>query len=106
MLDTIGNITSPRSCRAEITPDYGYGHSSRPDVVIHQFGSGNAKIEERFLNWHRGEAIPSRRQRLPDPDRIACATTPVSTADLGRGHRRLSNAEPRFTLLLTTEFRS
>ena len=32
-----------------ITSDYGHGRSNHPGVAIHQFGSGNAKIEHCFL---------------------------------------------------------
>ena len=59
MPDTIGNITVPEIVPSgvfPITPDYGYGHTKHPDVVVHQFGSGNAKIEQRrSLHWqHAG----------------------------------------------------
>ena len=50
MPDTIGNITVPEiiaSGTFPIVPEYPYGRASHPDVAIHQFGSGNAKIEQR-----------------------------------------------------------
>ena len=52
MPDYIGNIAVPEFAPSgvfPITPDYGRGRSNHPDVVVHQFGSGNAKIEQRFL---------------------------------------------------------
>ena len=52
MSDTIGNITVPEIAASgtfPIVPEYPYGRASHPDVAIHQFGSGNAKIEQRFL---------------------------------------------------------
>ena len=52
MPDKIGNITVPEivaSGTFPIVPEYPYGRASHPDVAIHQFGSGNAKIEQRFL---------------------------------------------------------
>ncbi len=53
MPDYIGSIAVPaRPTVSEIvfpiTPDYGYGYAEGPDVVVHPFGSGNAKIEQRF----------------------------------------------------------
>jgi hypothetical protein len=72
--DTIGNITVPEIVPSgvfPITPDYGYGHSIKPDVAIHQFGSGNAKIEQRFLLGNGAKRFVVRRQRLRDADRIA-----------------------------------
>jgi hypothetical protein len=52
MPDYIGNITLldiPVSGTFPIVADYPFGRSNHPDVAIHQFGSGNAKIEQRFL---------------------------------------------------------
>ena len=52
MPDTIGNITVPEIAASGTFPivsEYPYGRASHPDVAIHQFGSGNAKIEQRFL---------------------------------------------------------
>jgi hypothetical protein len=52
MSDQIGLINIPEiavSGTFPIVADYPFGRSSHPDVAIHQFGSGNAKIEQRFL---------------------------------------------------------
>jgi hypothetical protein len=60
MPDYIGNIQVPEivpSGTFPIVSDYPYGRAHRPDVAIHQFGSGNAKIEQRFL---LGSHRPSR----------------------------------------------
>jgi hypothetical protein len=72
--DQIGNITVPDIVAAgtfPIVPDYPYGRSSHPDVAIHQFGSGNAKIEQRFLLGNGAKRFTVRRQWLREPDRIA-----------------------------------
>ncbi len=74
MADVVGNITVP-----EITPsgtfpivsDYPYGRALRPEVVIHQFGSGNAKIEQRFLLGTGARRFTVRRAWLRDSERIA-----------------------------------
>jgi hypothetical protein len=50
-MDYIGNIQVPEIGVAGVfpmTPDCGYGRAQEPQVVVHQFGSGNAKIEQRF----------------------------------------------------------
>jgi len=52
MPDTIGSITVPEiavSSTFPIVADYPFGRCSYSDAAIHQFGSGNAKIEQRFL---------------------------------------------------------
>ena len=74
MPDQIGNITVPVIVAGgtfPIVPDYPYGRSNHPDVAIHQFGSGNAKIEQRFLLGNGAKRFTVRRQWLRDPDRIA-----------------------------------
>jgi hypothetical protein len=51
MPDTIGNITVPEIVPSgvfPITPDYGYGHTSKPEVVIHQFGSASRTTRRAF----------------------------------------------------------
>ena len=52
MPDNLGNIVVPEiavSGTFPIVPDYPHGCSHEPVVVEHQFGSGNAKITQRFL---------------------------------------------------------
>ena len=74
MSDTIGNIIVPAilaSGTFPIVPDYGYGHAQHPDVAIHQFGSGNAKIEQRFLLGAGAKRFTVRRAWLRDVDRRA-----------------------------------
>ena len=74
MPDYIGNIQVPEilpSGTFPIVPDYGYGHAIRPEVVVHQFGSGNAKIEQRFLLGSGAKRFSVRRAGLKDSERIA-----------------------------------
>src|SRR6266568_6835495 len=74
MPDTIGNITVPEIAPSgvfPIVPDYQHGRAWRPDVAIHQFGSGNAKIEQRFLLGTGARRFTVRRASLRDADRRA-----------------------------------
>jgi hypothetical protein len=74
MPDYIGNITVPAitpSGTFPIVPDYPHGRAQRPEVVIHQFGSGNAKIEQRFVLGTGARRFTVRRQWLRDSERIA-----------------------------------
>ena len=74
MSDQIGNITVPEiavSGTFPIVPDYPFGRSQHPDVAIHQFGSGNAKIEQRFLLGNGAKRFTVRRAWLRDADRVA-----------------------------------
>jgi hypothetical protein len=74
MPDQIGNITVPEiatSGTLPIVPDYPYGHASHPDVAIHQFGSGNAKIEQRLLMGNGAKRFTVRRQWMNDLQRVA-----------------------------------
>jgi hypothetical protein len=74
MADTIGNITVPEipaSGTFPIVPEYPYGRASHPDVAIHQFGSGNAKIEQRFLLGTGARRFTVRRTWMNDTQRIA-----------------------------------
>ncbi len=74
MSDQIGNITVPEiavSGTFPIVADYPFGRSSHPDVAIHQFGSGNAKIEQRFLLGAGAKRFTVRRAFLRDIDRRA-----------------------------------
>lgn len=52
-------------------PDYPCGHANHPDVAIHQFGSGNAKIEQRFLLGTGAKTFTVRKAWLRDSDRVA-----------------------------------
>ena len=74
MSDTIGNITVPEIAASgtfPIVPEYPYGRASHPDVAIHQFGSGNAKIEQRFLLGTGSRRFTVRRTWMNDAQRIA-----------------------------------
>lgn len=74
MADRIGNIDVPEivaSGAFPIVPEYPYGRASHPDVAIHQFGSGNAKIEQRFLLGTGAKRFTVRRTWMNDAQRIA-----------------------------------
>ena len=74
MPDYIGNIAVPEitpSGTFPIVPDYPHGRAQRPEVVVHQFGSGNAKIEQRFLLGTGARRFTVRRQWLRDSERIS-----------------------------------
>jgi hypothetical protein len=74
MPDFIGNISVPEIAVSGVFPivsDYPYGFAQEPDVAIHQFGSGNAKIEQRFLLGTGARRFTVRRAWLRDPERIA-----------------------------------
>jgi hypothetical protein len=74
MSDSIGNITVPEIAASgtfPIIPEYPYGRASHPDVAIHQFGSGNAKIEQRFLLGTGARRFTVRRTWMNDTQRIA-----------------------------------
>ena len=74
MSDTIGNITVPEIAASgtfPIVPEYPYGRASHPDVAIHQFGSGNAKIEQRFLLGTGARRFTVRRTWMNDTQRIS-----------------------------------
>jgi hypothetical protein len=74
MADSIGNINVPEivaSGTFPIAPEFPYGRASCPDVAIHQFGSGNAKIEQRFLLGTGARHFTVRRTWMNDTQRIA-----------------------------------
>jgi hypothetical protein len=52
-------------------PDYPHGRAQAHEVAIHQFGSGNAKIEQRYLLGTGARRFTIRRSWLRDADRIA-----------------------------------
>jgi hypothetical protein len=74
MTEYIGDIAIP-----EITPsgtfpvvsDYGYGHSRRPQAVVHRFGSANAKIEQRFYLGSGAKQFHVHRAAMREVDRKA-----------------------------------
>ena len=74
MPDYTGNIPVPEITPSgvfPIVPDYPHGRAQAPEVAIHQFGSGNAKIEQRFLLGTGAKGFTVRKARLREADRIA-----------------------------------
>jgi len=74
MPDYIGNIQVPEITPSGVfplVPDYPYGRAQAPAVIIHQFGSGNTKIEQRFLLGTGAKRFTVRKARLREADRIA-----------------------------------
>jgi hypothetical protein len=74
MPDYIGNVPVPEIAPSGIfplVPDYPYGIARAPEVVIHAFGSGNAKIEQRFLLGTGTRQFTVRKAWLRDSERIA-----------------------------------
>ncbi len=74
MPDYIGNIAVPEIVPSGVfplVPDYPHGRAQAHEVVVHQFGSGNAKIEQRFLLGTGAKQFTVRKAWLRDPDRIA-----------------------------------
>jgi hypothetical protein len=70
----IGNIVVPEIAPSGVfplVPDYPHGRAQTHEVVVHQFGSGNAKIEQRFLLGTGAKRFTVRKAWLRDPDRIA-----------------------------------
>jgi hypothetical protein len=74
MPDYIGNIAVPEIVASGVlplVPDFPHGNSRVREVATHQFGSGNAKIEQRFLLGTGARRFTIRKQWLCDADRIA-----------------------------------
>src|ERR1035437_5352823 len=74
MSDSIGNIIVPEisaSGTFPLIPDQGYGYSQPVEVYVHQFGSANAKIEQRFLAGTGTRRFSFRRAVLSTADREA-----------------------------------
>jgi len=72
--DYLGNIPVPEIAPSGVfplVPDYPHGRAQAPEVVIHQFGSGNAKIEQRFLLGTGAKRFTVRKARLREADRVA-----------------------------------
>lgn len=73
MPDYIGNIPVPDIVASgvfPIVPDYPHGRAQTHEVVVHQFCSANAKVEQRFLLGTGAKRFTVRRAWLRDPDRI------------------------------------
>lgn len=74
MPDYIGNIAVPEIVPSGVfplTPDYPLDVRRDHEVVVHQFGSGNTKIEQRLLLGTGARRFTIRKQWLRDSDRIA-----------------------------------
>jgi hypothetical protein len=74
MPDSIGNITVPEVVPTGVfplAPDYPLEVRRDHEVVVHQFGSGNAKIEQRFLLGTGARRFTIRKNWLREADRIA-----------------------------------
>ncbi|QOY88176.1 phage tail protein [Paludibaculum fermentans] len=74
MSDFIGSIAVPEIAPSGVFPivsDLPHGRAQRRQVVVHQFGTGNAKIEQRFLLGAGARSFIVRRAWLRDSDRLA-----------------------------------
>jgi hypothetical protein len=74
MSEYLGNIEIPEitpSGTFPITSDYGYGMSEDPQVAIHQFGSANAKIEQRFLLGTGAKRFTVHKAAMSEAQRAA-----------------------------------
>lgn len=74
MPDSIGRITVPEPASSGVFPlttDYPLEVRRDHEVVVHQFGSGNAKVEQRFLLGAGARRFIIRKQWLRDAERIA-----------------------------------
>jgi len=72
--DYLGNILVPEitpSGAFPLVPDYPHGRAHAPQVVVHQFASGNSKVEQRFLLGTGARRFTVRKARLREADRIA-----------------------------------
>jgi hypothetical protein len=70
----LGNVVIPEilpSGTFSIVSDYGYGRAHAPDVVIHQFGAANAKLEQRFLLGTGAKRFTVHRSNMRESDRVA-----------------------------------
>jgi len=74
MPDHIGNIAVPEIAPSGVfplVPDFPLEVRRDHEVVVHQFGSGNSKIEQRFLLGTGTRRFTIRKNWLRDADRIA-----------------------------------
>lgn len=74
MPDTIGNISVPepgQSGTFPLIPDFGYGHSHKPQIDVYEFGSANEKIEQRFLVGHGATRFHIRCGNMSETERKA-----------------------------------
>jgi len=74
MSDFIGRVPVPEIVIAgvfPITSDFPHGRTHAPQVVVHRFGSANAKVEQRFLLGTGAKRFTVRRSRLRESERVA-----------------------------------
>lgn len=74
MPDSIGNIAVPEIVPSGVfplAPDYPLEVRRDHEVAVHQFGSGNAKIEQRMLIGTGARRFTIRKNSLGDAERIA-----------------------------------
>jgi hypothetical protein len=72
--DYLGNIPVPEIVPSGVFPlvtDYPYGMTLAPGVVVHQFGSGNAKIEQRFFLGNGARRFTFRKAAMRESEREA-----------------------------------
>jgi len=72
--DFIGNIAVPEIVPwgvFPLTPDYPLEVRRDHEVAVHQFGSGNAKVEQRYLLGNCARRFTIRKHWLRDAERIA-----------------------------------
>jgi hypothetical protein len=93
----IGNIPIPEIAVSgvfPIVPDYGYGRAQELAIAIHQFGSGDARIEQRFCLGAGARRFTVRRAFLGPTDLAALrdflesARRWLRVVHLQRAHRR------------------
>jgi hypothetical protein len=74
MPDYIGNVAVAEIASSGVfplVPDFPHGHTRAREVAVHQFGSGNAKIEQRLLVGTGARRFTIRKNWLRDGDRIS-----------------------------------
>ena len=74
MPDFLGNVPVPEITPSGVfplTPDYPLEVRRDHEVAVHQFGSGNSKVEQRFLLGTGARRFTIRKQWLRDAERIA-----------------------------------
>ncbi len=73
-MEFIGNIPVPEIIPVgtfPIVPDYPFGRAHDPQVIVHQFGSGDAKIEQRFFLGDGAKRFTVRKAAMRKSEREA-----------------------------------
>lgn len=73
MADIIGGVAVPEIAVSGVyplIPDYPYGRAHTPKVAVHQFGSANAKIEQRFYIGSGSKKFTLIHSRMTETDRV------------------------------------